>query len=92
MGQGLELVRQHDVDLPEILVSLYGDVIEKELPKALSLLNLSAIVEDRINAMEVAEVEDLLLSIMKKELGAIVNLGALIGLVLGLVNVAILLI
>ena len=40
--------------------------------------------------MDVSEVEELMLSIMKKELGAVVNLGALIGLILGLVNAAIL--
>ena len=39
--------------------------------------------------MKVEEVEELVLSIMSKELGAIVNLGALIGLILGLVNVLI---
>ena len=40
--------------------------------------------------MDVAEVEELMLSIMKKELGAVVNLGALIGLILGLINAVIL--
>ena len=39
--------------------------------------------------MKVEEVEELVLSIMSKELGAIVNLGAAIGLILGLVNVLI---
>ena len=58
--------------------------------KVLDNLHLSSIVEERINAMNVAEVEELMLSIMKKELGAVVNLGALIGLILGLVNAAIL--
>ena len=39
--------------------------------------------------MKVEEVEELVLSIMSKELGAIVNLGVVIGLILGLVNVLI---
>ena len=46
-------------------------------------------IEERINAMQVEEVEELVLSIMNKELGAIVNLGAVIGLILGLINVII---
>lgn len=75
------------VDVPALVVSLYGSLVSEQLPRALQALNLSGIVEDRINAMDVAEVEALLLSIMKKELGTIVNLGALIGFVLGLVNV-----
>ena len=39
--------------------------------------------------MDVAKLEALILSVMKKELNAIVNLGALIGLVIGLLNLLI---
>lgn len=91
VGEVISLFDQFEIDVPDIAVGLYEDMVREKLPTALSALNLSSIVEDRINAMEVAEVEELLLSIMKKELGAIVNLGALIGFVLGLINVAILL-
>ena len=63
--------------------------VSEELQALLSSLKLSAVVEERINAMKVEEVEELVLSIMSKELGAIVNLGAVIGLILGLVNVLI---
>lgn len=74
---------------PEFLWGLYKRIIEEKLPALLSSLKLSAVVEERINAMKVEEVEELVLSIMSKELGAIVNLGAVIGLILGLVNVLI---
>lgn len=67
----------------------YKKVIEDKLPALLSSLKLSLVVEERINAMQVEEVEELVLSIMNKELGAIVNLGAVIGLILGLINVII---
>ena len=73
----------------EFLWRLYKRIIEEKLPALLSSLKLSAVVEERINAMKVEEVEELVLSIMSKELGAIVNLGAVIGLILGLVNVLI---
>ena len=65
------------------------EVAEDKLPALLSSLKLSLVVEERINAMQVEEVEELVLSIMNKELGAIVNLGAVIGLILGLINVII---
>ena len=65
-------------------------LIKDRLPQVLDVMKLSEIVEERINAMDVMEVEELMLSIMKKELGAVINLGALIGLILGLFNVAIL--
>ena len=74
---------------PEFLCGLYKKVIEDNLPALLSSLKLSLVVEERINAMQVEEVEELVLSIMNKELGAIVNLGAVIGLILGLINVII---
>ena len=45
-----------------------------------------------IEDMDNEQLEKLVLSTMKTELGAIVNLGALIGLVLGLVNMLIYLI
>lgn len=74
---------------PEFLWGLYKKIIEEKLPELLSCLKLSVVVEKKINAMDVEEVEELVLSIMNKELGAIVNLGAVIGLILGLVNVII---
>lgn len=74
---------------PEFIWELYRKLIEEKLPEVLSSLKLASIVEERINAMKVEEVEELVLSIMNKELGAIVNLGAVIGLLLGLVNVII---
>ena len=92
VGELVSLIRQHDIDLPTIVVTVYEELVINKLPDLLKALKLSVIVEDRINGMDVEEVEGLLLSIMKKELGAIVNLGALIGFVLGLANVALLLI
>ena len=40
--------------------------------------------------MDVREFEKLVLSVMKKELQAVVNLGALIGFVIGLINLIVL--
>lgn len=91
-GEFVALPARYDIDLPALVVREYEKIIKAKLPMLVSVLNFSGIVEDRINAMKVEEVEELLLSIMKKELGAIVNLGALIGFILGLINVAILLI
>ena len=44
-------------------------------------------MEERINAMPVEEAEKLIMQVMKKELKAIVWLGALLGLLMGFVNV-----
>ena len=52
----------------------------------ISKIHISEIVESKVKAMDVLELEKLLLSIMKKELNAVVNLGAVIGFVIGCVN------
>lgn len=90
IGNVFMMLEDYQVDLVSIVMDAYENIVREQLPAVLKTLKLSAIVEDRINAMDVAEVEELILVIMKKELGAVVNLGALIGLILGLVNVAIL--
>lgn len=89
-GDLLILLEDTGIDLKELIPGIYEKMVREHLGSMMSAMNLSKIVEDRINSMEVEEVEVLMLKIMKKELGAIVNLGALIGLILGLVNVVIL--
>ena len=73
-------------DLVELIMSLYENVVIDKIHKALEIINISEIVTSRIKEMDVMELEDLILVIMKKELNALVNLGALIGFILGLVN------
>ena len=72
--------------LKQTVLELYCSLIDNHAERLLTALNLSAIVEEKVCAMDVKEVEALVLSIMEKELGAIVNLGAVIGFILGLVN------
>jgi uncharacterized membrane protein YheB (UPF0754 family) len=63
-----------------------GAVLNVVKPLAASV-NVSEIVEQKINDMDVKELEKLVLSVMKKELNAIINLGALIGFILGIVMI-----
>ena len=53
----------------------------------IQLSQKAEIVEDKINDMEVSELEDLVMQVMKNELQTIVNLGALIGAVIGVINI-----
>lgn len=72
--------------LRSAVISLYKKAASGSAEKLMSLLDLSGIVEDKINAMSAEELETLVMSVMKKELNTIVNLGGLIGLILGLLN------
>ena len=50
-------------------------------------INIRGIVTERIEGMEMAELEKLAMSVMKKELQSVINLGALIGAIIGIANV-----
>jgi len=76
-----------DMMIKGILSSIIYKVLNESLSAVLNTVDISEIVENKINAMDIDELEKLILQVMKKELNAIVNLGALIGFILGLVNV-----
>ena len=71
----------------EVARSLYSLAVKEMLAGLADGLDVCGIVEQKINAMSVKELEKLVLSVMKKELNAIVNLGALIGFILGVVMI-----
>ena len=81
-----------DLGIPEevlrnLLETVVGHVLENNIQSVLGSLDVKAVVEDKINDMDVRELEDMVLSVMKNELQAIVNLGAVIGAVIGVVNI-----
>ena len=66
--------------------SIYRTVISEHLPRILESIDISKIVRERINEMDVKETEKLIFQVMGKELKAIVWLGALLGLIMGSLN------
>lgn len=79
-------VATSNIDLVSIFMNIYETFIIKNISTILNIIDVSKIVKEKINAMDVLELENLLLLIMKKELNALVNLGAIIGLILGMIN------
>lgn len=73
--------------LREAVRSIYEEMIGGLAGNLLSRFNIAGVVEEKVNAMNVKELEALVFSVMKKELNAIVNLGALIGFLLGVLNI-----
>lgn len=87
-----QLLVGHDQQLSQIVnvvESIYCKVIKEHLPRILESVDISKIVRERINEMDVAETENLILMVMNKELRAIVWLGALLGLIMGSINILI---
>lgn len=68
------------------VLSLYRTVIKEHLPKILETINVSKMIENRINEMDMNETEKIIFQVMDKELKAIVWLGALLGMIMGCVN------
>ena len=68
------------------ILSLYKTLVTEQLPRILDTINISKIIESRINEMDVKESEKLILEVMNHELKAIVWLGALLGFLMGCIN------
>ena len=88
-GTGMEFVGRFEFDEPkvrEFVLTEYEKLVSRYADELIKKLNISQMVEDKINAMSIDELEHLVLVVMKKELNMIVSLGALIGFVLGMVN------
>ncbi len=81
-----ELFKGHEQQLEQAregIVSVYRTIISDHLPRILESINISRIVESRIQEMDMEEVEQIIFSVMHKELRAIVWLGALLGSIMG---------
>ena len=81
-----DVIQKYEAKLPgwiDKAVELYVSAVESNTEKALEGVNIQKIVEDKINGLEVGELERLILGLAKKELNAIVYLGALLGFIMG---------
>ncbi len=81
-----DLMSGHDEQIAQIkngILSAYRVIITEHLPRILQDIDISAIIEQRINDMDMEEAEAIILDVMKKELRAIVWLGALLGSIMG---------
>lgn len=84
-----KLLEGHEEQLVQAINTvelIYRNVITDHLPKILDSIDISKIVRERINEMDVNETEKLIFQVMDKELKAIVWLGALLGCMMGFTN------
>lgn len=73
-------------DLKQMVVSMYRAAAETAVSNIVGQLNIAKMIEDKVNKMCVEDLEEMVLSVMKKELNTIVNLGAIVGGILGIFN------
>lgn len=71
----------------QLVSKTVNTLIETQLPKLTGMIDIQKTVADKINEMDVRELETLVLSVMKNELQTVVNLGAVLGAVIGILNI-----
>lgn len=85
-----EMLSEVDIqesDIKAVISQIFMKVMEPCIGKLMDSLDLASIAEEKVNLMSVDELETMVVSVMKKELNTIVSLGALIGFLLGLLNI-----
>lgn len=83
-----ELYNEYEDRIPDFVswvLNTYHQLIENNIGVLLHALDLSQLVENQINSYDVLTFEKMIFAIMKKELNAIVWLGGLLGLIMGMV-------
>ena len=87
-----DLLNNYSGDLPDVTnfaMDIYLRVVREHLGAILADINIAKIVEDRVASFDVAQLESMIFGIMKRELNAIVYLGALLGFIMGWFNLLI---
>lgn len=86
-GETLEALGLTAATAEGLMVTLVQQLLDKYMEPLLEMLHIDTIIEDKINDMDIAMFEELVMSVMKNELNAIVNLGFFIGLIIGVINI-----
>lgn len=81
-----EPFRSRIPELADKLLLLFRHVLENNLESLLRAARIDQIVERRIASFDAAQLEQLIFGIMKRELRAIVYLGAALGFLMGFIN------
>lgn len=68
------------------ILGIYITLVEENMEELLKNINVEKIVVDKINSFDAIQLEDMIFGIMRRELKAIVYLGAGIGFFMGFIN------
>lgn len=85
-----EAINTLGIDLEKIRQGMgkaYDTLVCENLDKLLQNFDIAESVQKKVEEMDVADLETLVLSVMKKEMDVLVNLGALIGALIGILNI-----
>ncbi|MDE7307999.1 MAG: DUF445 family protein [Lachnospiraceae bacterium] len=76
-------------EMGQLIERKYKEIVLQNYETIVDEIDIAGLVEQKICEMDMAQLEQLIFAVMKKELNAIVYLGALIGLAIGFLNLLI---
>ena len=76
-------------EVGQLIERKYKEIVLQNYETIVDEIDIAGLVEQKICEMDMAQLEQLIFAVMKKELNAIVYLGALIGLAIGFLNLLI---
>ncbi len=85
----LERVDITEEKLEKTISDAYDKAVDKAVDELLERVDIAKMIKEKIDAMDVDTLENLVMKVMKDQLDTIINLGALIGFALALINVGI---
>ena len=86
IGTTLHSFQITDEMVENVAGKLFDQFVTTKCEELFAKLDVSSMVEEKICKMDMNELENLVMSVMKKELQSVINLGALIGAVIGMLN------
>ena len=81
------VVEEHRREIAQILSDRLLEVIERELPVIMEAVDIETMVKERVNALPIEEVEEIVLKLIDEELKHITLLGGVLGFLIGLFQV-----
>ncbi len=73
-------------ELEGAICQLVEEMLKKEAPRLVETLNVRKMVEEKVNSLDILQVEGLLMGIMKEQFKYINLFGALLGFLIGFIN------
>lgn len=75
-----------DAMVEKFVTKAFDEIVVPEVSKMITSVDVATIVMNKMNQMDIKELEDVLHSVLKKELGYIINFGLIIGFIIGLIG------
>ena len=75
-----------DAMIEKFVLKAFDEIIVPEVSKMITSVDIPTIVTNKMSKMDIEELEDVLTSILKRELGYIINFGLIIGFIIGLIG------